>query len=80
MGNNEPIKIEVSEEEETAGRDALEACYTYWKLYTTREAIKSNYETAVVWIQDNENGHFFCFSRGEYAQQIKDSVNRLNFF
>jgi len=79
MKNNKIIEPRVTEEEEKAGRDALDACYTYWKLYTAREAKRSNYNTAVIWIQDNENGHFFCFSRGEYVQQIKDSVNRLNF-
>ena len=53
---------------------ALNACYDYWKLYTRLEREKGIYDNPVVWLKNDENGHFMVFTRGEYSDKLKDCI------
>jgi len=65
-------------EEEIAAAVALEACLKYWRLYTKRRCLEDGYNTAVVWVQDNQSGNMAIFTRGEHAQHLKNFVEDLN--
>jgi hypothetical protein len=65
---------ELVKAEAAAAATALEACYAYWLLYTKRRAIEGDYNTALIWLQNDENGHMMCFTRGEYAHTLRDCI------
>jgi len=66
--------MEERTEIDIAAERALEACYEYWKLYTKMAAEKGNYNTAVIWLRNDETGHFMVFTRGEYSDRLERCV------
>ena len=64
-----------SELEEAAAKQALEACYRYWQIYTERRCLEGAQTKAVMWLEDNCSGHMMCFTRGEHKQSLKDCIS-----
>jgi len=54
-----------------AGQRLLAAAMTYWEEYQ-----KTGHHDAVVWLQ-GDDGSLVVFTRGEYASELKDTINLI---
>ncbi len=65
------MNAKIHEELNNKGQDLIDAAYEFWKVHQ-----KLNGPRAVVWLKAS-GGHFVCFTRGEYLDQIMSNIGPI---